>query len=127
MGGPCLFSGNILIAKNEDWDQLFIWNIVYPISGEPDNIQPKDITDHTFKMQIRKIEAEHTAVVTVSSGDGIEIINAAGGEFEVKITRDKLKRLSPGEYVSDLLIFDPEGSPTRFFDATVTVSEGSSR
>ena len=127
MAGPALFTGNVFIAKNEDWKQAFIYEIDYTVSGDPENIQPKDITDHTFKMQIRKVEADHTAVVSVQSGDGIEIVNAAGGEFQITITRDKLKRLSAGEYVCDLLIFDPEGSPDRFFDATCTVVEGTTR
>lgn len=127
MGGPAFFSGTMYVAKNEDWKMAFVYSIDYTVSGEPENIQPQDITGYTFKFQIRKIEADNTAVVTASLGDGIEIINAAGGEFQLTLVRDKLRRLHAGDYSADLLIVDPSGYADRFFEAKCTVVEGTTR
>jgi hypothetical protein len=127
MGGPAFFSGTMQVAKNEDWAMAFIYNIDYTVSGSPENIVPKDITGHTFKLQIRKIEADNTAVVTATLGDGIEITNAAGGEFQVTLKREKLYRLHAGNYSADLLITDPQGYADRFFEVACTVVEGTTR
>jgi hypothetical protein len=128
MPGPAFFSGTMNIAKNEDWSVPLEYLVDYtPVSGDPENIQPLDITDSTFKLQIRKTEADNTAVVTVETGDGIEITNAAGGEFTVTITRAKLKRLHAGDYFGDLVRTDPNGFAERMWEGKVIVVEGVSR
>lgn len=127
MPGPAPYSGTINIAKNEDWRVPLEYLIDYTVSGEAENIQPLDITGSTFKMQIRKTEMDNTAVVTISSGDGIEIIDAAGGLFELTILRVKLLRLHPGEYFADLVRTDVDGFAERLWEGKAVVVEGSSR
>jgi hypothetical protein len=127
MGGPARMSGRIDIAKNEDWAVLFNYVINFTVSGSPENLVPKDITGHTFKFQMRKIEADNTAVVTASLGDGIEITNAAGGEFVITLRREKLYRLHAGNYSADLIVTDPAGYAERVFECGCTVVEGTTR
>jgi hypothetical protein len=127
MSGPSFFSGTINIAKNEDWRVPLAYLVDYTVSGEPENIQALDLTGSTFKMQIRKTEADNTAVVTIDSTDGITITNAAGGEFLLTMTRAKLKRLHPGDYFADLVRTDANGFVERLWEGKAIVVEGSSR
>jgi len=129
MAGPAWFSGVMNLAKNEDWKVALSYQIDYTVSGDPENIQALDITGSTFLMQIRKVEEDATAVVSVSTdpGDGIVITDAFGGEFEITISIARAQRLQPGEYVADLVRTDANGFSERVWEGTCIVVEGTSR
>jgi hypothetical protein len=132
MPGPAWFSGTMNIAKNEDWKVALIYQIDYTdysVAGATPNIQPLDLTGSSFLMQIRKVEEDQTALVSVSTDPdgGIVITNAYGGQFEITISIAKATRLEPGEYVADLLRTDANGFAERVFDLACTVVDGTSR
>lgn len=120
MTGPAYFTGGMNVAKNFDWVQAFILQ-----AGD----LPVDLTGSVLRMIIRKHDTDHEALVSVTSEDGtIEITDPLAGAFTVLISRDKLKRLYPGNYVSDLVRLRPDGFQERLWDATpVAVVEGVTR
>lgn len=128
MGGPSYFTGQMSVAKNEDWRVKYKYQVDYTVSGEPTNIQDFDLTGYSIRLQIRKTEADNTAVVTVSTDDGTIIItDPAGGEFQIIIPRDRLRRLHAGDYVSDLVTIDTDGYIDRLWEGKCTVVEGTTR
>src|SRR5262245_47982634 len=127
MSGPSWFSGTMNLAKNEDWKVALTYLIDYTVSGDPENIQPLDLTDSIFLLQIRKKEEDASAIVSISNGDGIVITNAAAGEFELTITTTRAQRLHPGDYTADLLRTDPNGFVERVWEGECIVVEGTSR
>jgi hypothetical protein len=113
------------IAKNEDWVVPFVYGTT---SEDGLTFTPIDLTGSEIKLEIRKHEPDHEAVVSVSSpDDGIIFNDAAGGEFTVVIVRDKLIRLAPGEYVADMVRLMTSGYQERLWEGSVTVVEGTTR
>jgi hypothetical protein len=128
MPGPAWFSGTMNLAKNEDWKVALTYQVDYSVSGDPPNVQALDITGSSFLMQIRKVEDDPTALVSVSTGDGgIVITNGFGGQFEITISIAKAARLEPGNYVADLVRTDPNGFTERVWEGECIVVEGTSR
>jgi hypothetical protein len=122
MAGPAMYIGGLNIAKNEDW--------IVGFQLKESSGTPVDLTGYTFRMMIRKHETDHEALVVLETPDnGIEIQEPAYyGKFLIWITRDKLARLYPGEYVSDMLYTRPDGVVQRMWDASpVMVYEGTTR
>jgi hypothetical protein len=113
------------IAKNEDWAVGFTYGWTDPDTEE---FTPINLTGSVLRWQIRRREEDHEVLVFVNSPDnGITITNAAAGEFTVVIPRDKLVRLSPGDYASDLVREMPSGLIERLWEGTVDVVEGTTR
>jgi hypothetical protein len=128
MGGPSYFTGQMNVAKNEDWRVHYKYRVDWTVSGGTTNIQDFDLTGYSLRMQIRKIEADNTAVVTVSTDDStIVITNPAGGEFDIIIPRERLRRLHAGDYVADLVTIDPTGYIDRLWEGKCVVVEGTTR
>jgi hypothetical protein len=125
MAGPAYYSGVMNIAQNEDWVVPFVYG------ASPDGgvtTTPIDLTGSTLMLEIREQESDHEAVVSVSSpSDGIAITDAPNGAFQITMTRDKLARLWPGDFVSDLVRLMPSGLIERMWEGTVTVVEGTTR
>ena len=125
MAGPSYFTGVMNISQNEDWIVPFLY------SSTPDNgvtFVPIDLTGSTLKWEIRKQEADHEAIVwSFSPDDGIFITNATGGAFTVLFSRDKLARLAPGDYITDLVRLMANGYQERIWEGTLTVVEGTTR
>ena len=121
MAGPAFYTAVLNIAKNEDWAMDFS----YMTSATP----PVPIPLGVLRMQIRKIEADHNALVALSSpDDGIEIIGApTAGTFKITISRDKSKRLASGDYVTDLVHENSDGVIERLWEGTATVVDGVTR
>jgi hypothetical protein len=147
MGGPAYYSGTISIAKNEDWVVPFLLQQTVPYDpwaefpptdlmtgGDKEDLAslteitlPIDLTGSTISMQIRKIEADSTAVVSVTNGDGVNFDNAPAGLFTITILRAKLGRLHAGPYVADIVRLTPTGLAERLWEGSVTVFEGVTR
>jgi hypothetical protein len=136
--GPAWYSGEMQIAKNEDWrvNLQYQQTITFVLpdedvvsGGSPitTEIRSLDLTGSTFLMQIRKEPADKTAIVTLSSGDGIVLTDALDGRVEITILRSKLKRLQAGAYVADLVRTDANGYAERMWEGVCTVVEGVSR
>jgi len=108
------------IAKNADWIAGFQLT---------DGVNPIDLTGSDFRMFIRKNDDDNEATVTVQTpDDGIQLDDAHNGMFSIVITRAKLARLFPGNYVSDLIRYRPDGAAERLWDASpVAVVEGTTR
>jgi hypothetical protein len=108
------------IAKNYDW----VVSFKYTDAAS----NPINLTGSTIKMEIRNLETDHTAVVSVySPNNGIAIPTPTNGQFEIFITRDELARLSAGDYVADMVRLMPSGLQERIWEGTVTVVEGTTR
>jgi hypothetical protein len=125
MAGPAYYDGTMNIAKNEDWIVPFIYGS-YAADGV--TVVPIDLTNSTLKMEIRIMETDNTALVSVFSPDnGIVINDAAGGAFTIVIDRSKLARLVAGTYFADLVRLMSNGYQERLIDAQATVVEGTTR
>jgi hypothetical protein len=123
MAGPAYYSGVMNIAKNEDWIVPFL----YSSDNGNGTFTPIDLTGSKIKLEIRKREQDHEATVSVYSPDGgITITNAPGGAFTVLITREKLQRLAPGDYFTDL-VRENGGYQERLWEGTATVVQGTTR
>jgi hypothetical protein len=124
MPGPAYASGVISIAKNEDWIVPFL----YGSTDSSGNFTPIDLTGSTIKLAIRHAEADHEALVMVSSpSTGITITDAPEGAFTIEITRSAMVALDPGDYVSDLIRVTPTGNQERLWEGTATVVQGTTR
>jgi len=119
--GPAYYSGAMNIAKNYDWSVTFKYTDAASA--------PIDLTGSIIKLEIRKLETDHTALVSVSSpvADGIDIPTPSSGQFTVLITRDQLARLAAGDYVVDMVRLAPDGMQERLWEGTATVVEGTTR
>jgi hypothetical protein len=126
MAGPAFFSTPVNIALNADWVVAF----QLTAGGVP-----VDITGSVMRMQIRKHENDHEALVSLTSenNDGIEITDAVNGTVTITLARDRMRYLAaPGddgtEYVGDLVRLRPDGEQERWWDMSpVTVYQGSTR
>jgi hypothetical protein len=130
MSGPAVISATANIAKNEDWRVALTLQIDYSVSGESPNIQARDLTGLSFRMQIRKTEPDNTALVSIDSsvGGGIEVIAPMAGQLNLTITRAKLARLHHSQdYVFDLIAIEESGLIERLIEGSVVVSEGVTR
>jgi hypothetical protein len=125
MSGPAYYAATINIAKNEDWIVPFVYGMTDPDTGV---FTPIDLTGSEIKLEIRKNETDHTAIVSVNSPDnGVMFTDIVHGAFQVVIERDALIRLSAGTYVADLVRLAPNGWQERLFEGNAVVVEGTTR
>lgn len=125
MPGPAYYAASINIAKNEDWIVPFVYGMTDPNTGV---FTPMDLTGSELKLEIRKNETDHTAIVSVNTPDnGIAFTDILNGAFQVVIERDALTRLSAGTYVTDLVRLAANGWQERLFEGNAVVVEGTTR
>jgi hypothetical protein len=125
MGGPSYYSGQMNISLNEDWIVPFVYGTVDSTGA---NFTPIDLTGSTLKLEIRTLETDHEALVSVYSPDGgIFITNATQGQFQILIDRPHLTHLSAGQYFTDLVRMMPNGYQERLWEGTAVVVEGTTR
>ena len=125
MAGPSYYSGVINISKNEDWVVPFAYGTVDSTGA---NFTPIDLTGSTLKLEIRTLEIDHEALVSVYSPDGgIAITNAAQGQFQILMDREHLIHLAAGQYFTDLVRLMPNGYQERLWEGTAFVVEGTTR
>jgi hypothetical protein len=125
MAGPAYYTGEMNIAKNEDWVVPFLYNAI----ADDGTKTPIDLTGSLLKLEIRKRESDHEATVFSFSSpdDGIYITDAVGGAFTIFIERNKSVRLAAGDYVTDLVRLMPNGLQERLWEGTATVVDGTTR
>lgn len=125
MAGPAYFGITMNVAKNEDWIMPFLYGTT---TDDGATVAPIDLTGSTLKLEMRIREVDHEAVVSVRSPDeGIDIVSAAGGSFQINILRSQLARLAVGDYFVDLVRLLSNGNQERIFEGTATVVEGTTR
>jgi len=125
MAGPAFYAATISIAKNEDWAVPFQYGT---LGLDGSTITGIDLTGSILKMEMRIREADHEAVVAVNSPDnGIDIVDAVQGLFQINIVRSRLNRLAVGDYFVDLVRLMPDNMQERIFEGTATVVEGTTR
>jgi hypothetical protein len=127
MAGPTYYEAIVNIALNEDWVVPFVYG-TYAADGV--TVLPFDLTGSTLKMEIRELEADPEAIVSVwSPHDGIEFYNndPTTGKFFIAVTRDKLWRLYPGSFFIDCVRLMPTGYQERLWEGSATVVTGTTR
>jgi hypothetical protein len=127
MAGPTYYTAVMNIAKNEDWVVPFQYGY-YDTDGV--TILPIDLTGSTLKLEIRVLDTDNEALVSVFSPDNGILINSNDptlGEFVIAITRDRLIYLWESTFVVDLVRAMPNGYQERIFEGTAVVVEGTSR
>jgi hypothetical protein len=127
MPGPTYYDATVNIALNEDWIVPFVYG-TYATDGV--TVQPFDLTGSTLKMEIRVLEEDNEAIVSVFSPDnGIQFYNndPTTGQFTINITRDKLWRLYPGTFVVDCIRLLDNGYQERLFEGSAVVVQGTTR
>jgi hypothetical protein len=77
-------------------------------------------------LELRVRETDHEALVSVYSPDGGISIDGPG-QFTVVIRRDRLIRLAPGDYFSDLVRQMSSGYRERIWEGTALVVKGTTR
>lgn len=87
--------------------------------------QPVDLTDYTAALQIRRTPADATALVSLSSGNGIDIDGPAG-RVHIEIDAAVTTELVPGRYVYDLVLTH-EDQKKRLVEGVVIVDAGVTR
>lgn len=113
------------IAKNEDWIVPFLYDT---IGQDGVTRSPIDLTGSLLKLEIRILETDHEALVSVFSPDhGIFITDASNGLFTILIDRAHLMHLAAGDYFVDLVRLMPNGYQERMWEGTATVVEGTTR
>ncbi len=132
MPGPAYYTGEVNIAKNEDWAVPFVYSTV---GTDGVTLTPIDLTGSVLKFEIRKQETDFEATVASFSSDnnldgvpdGIYITDAPNGVFAIVITRAQSARLTPGDYVCDLVRLMPSGYQERMWEGTASVVQGTTR
>jgi hypothetical protein len=125
MAGPSYYDGVMNIAMNEDWSVPFQYGA---LASDGVTVNPIDLTGSTLKLEIRLLETDHEAIVSVYSPDnGISWINPTTGYFVVTLTRDRLRYLYAGNFFVDLVRLMPNGLQERLWEGTATVVVGTTR
>jgi hypothetical protein len=125
MAGPSYYSGTMNISRNEDWVVPFLYQSV---DGTGTIFTPIDLTGSVLKMEIRTLETDREALVSVYSPDGgIYLTNAVQGQFTVTILRSGLNYIPAGEYFVDLVRLMPSGYQERLWEGTAVVVQGTTR
>jgi hypothetical protein len=125
MAGPSYYSGQMNIAKNEDWIVPFIYQMV---DSTGTVFTPINLTNSLLKLEIRNQETDNEALVSVFSPDGgIALTNATQGQFTILIDRPHLTHLAAGQYFADLVRLMPNGYQERMWEGMALVVEGTTR
>lgn len=88
----------------------------------PFKLQDTDLTGGSLAMSLRNRRG--VVEMTLTIGDGFEIVNALTGDFALHLLRADLAPLDTGVYQHDLLYTGAGGEITRIWRGTFTVSDG---
>lgn len=78
---------------------------------------PLDLTDYTVASQMRKSYSSSTYHNFTAS-----IYDATNGKVRLQLTSTQSAGITPGRYLYDVEITDPNGSKTRVIEGIVTVT-----
>jgi hypothetical protein len=115
------------VAINEDWLVPFVYSV---LDTDGVTLVPINLTGSTLKLEIRVLETDHEALVSVNSPDnGIYFENddPTSGAFWIAIPRDKLVRLWAGTFVTDFVRLMPNGYQERIWEGQAFVVQGTTR
>ena len=126
MAGPAYATGTILLAKNEDWQSTLQYMNVDPTDGTI--IGPIDLTGSRIALQIRQVEEQHTALISISTDDNSVVFDdPVNGIFTLHIDEAHSALLPEGNFVADVIRTRPDGLDERLWEGTVTVNDGTTR
>lgn len=87
---------------------------------EDDEVTPIDISDYSFKMQVRTAPgASGEPLVELENDDGVVMDEAEDGWFTLFISAPDTAALTPGEYVYDLDVVPGTGQEDNAYKALV--------
>ena len=94
------------------------YNVIFNLQGFDDTFtsMPVDITGWTFRSQIRDKNSDKTPMIELTTENGgVVILDAANGQFEIRITAEQNEDFSLGNIVGDMFRMDKVPGPERLF------------
>lgn len=114
-----LVTAALVTAKNEDW--LDTLKHTHGDSGTP-----TDLTGIEFRGQVRKSADNPVVWLDLSTRAGTLVNGRTGGQLAIKVRRNALRFVEPGEYVFDI-IGEADGATRRLFTGTLIIETGVTR
>jgi hypothetical protein len=92
-------------------------------------VVPYDLTGHSLLMMVRKTADDAEVFINLSSDDidEIDIADPVNGLFSILISRDRLQRMEPGDYVHSLIMVQPSGIYEDVWRGSLTHAVGPTR
>lgn len=85
---------------------------------------PRDLTGVVLRMQVRReVGASNPAILDLTIGDGIVMVNAAGGHIEIEIGREDI----PAGYYYHDMIEEVGSHRTLLWVGSLTMAKGVTR
>jgi hypothetical protein len=91
-----------------------------PLSFTDQNEVPRNFTGSTFRLDVKSRVTDASAIISLTSGSGIEHVDLTNGLISIKFSD---YALSPGEYVYDLVEINGSSRSALFF-GPLTVVQG---
>lgn len=112
-----VYVSNLIINQNTDFDQVFTLE-----SNSTNSVL--DLTDYTFKSEMRKHPTATTGITTFSAS----IYGAAtNGQVNLGLTTTQTASLKEGRYVYDVVMTDINGKMSRVIEGMVLVRAGATK
>lgn len=129
---------NLTVWRNADYAET--WIVAESFDANGDAVNPQDLTGYTFAMQVRQYglaggSAALTLGTVTTAVEGIRILEATAGQFEVRITDASLEALPslgakagyPVTFSYDLLLTDSTGVESVYAAGDFIVQPGVTR
>lgn len=104
---------NLEAATNADWRQPF-----KAVDASGGNLS---LTGAVIRMDVQNRAG--TSALSLATGSGLTVTDAAAGEFELEVDRDDMAEITPGLYRFDLLI-EIDGLALTAARGTVNIRDG---
>jgi hypothetical protein len=108
--------------SDADFSRAFQWVI---------NSVPFDFTGHGLMMMVRKQPDDAEVFVSLSTDDGdIDFLPDVDGKlttFNIRILREQMADMEPGDYVHSLILLRPDGLREDIFRGTLIHAHGPTR
>lgn len=88
---------------------------------------PVILTGYTAALQIRRTPADTQALVSLTSPNGGLTIDGPNGRVNIEIAAAVTSTLTPGRYVYDLVLTDPQSKKKRLVEGVAIVDAGVTR
>ena len=109
-----LYRADFAVRNNADWRQPF---------HLADGGQDWDLTGAAITMALKKQKTPGAPELVLTTGDGIVVLDAAQGLFEIRVLESAMAALAPGYYDHDCLIVQG-GVTTALLEGVVRVEKG---
>lgn len=104
---------NIKITQGATFRKTFVWNA---------RGAPVDLTGWKARMQIRESHESKTVLAELTTENGMIIVTAADGKFQLDIPADMTSVLSFEDAVFDIELEAPDGFVKRIVEGKVALS-----